>query len=229
MSKIYIPAKNAEEWKNLLSEPEKHWRTGFSAKSLAYCWQDKNDFPDSVTDVFSQYGKPFCDCKSLLIFPEHKVPLKGGNRPSQNDLWILAKSADDLVSITVEGKVNETFGETLGEWMPEDARSNKLERLDFLKETLGLDNLPGESIRYQLIHRTASSLIEAKRFNAEHALMLVHSFSQEDNHFNDYAEFVSLFNAKDKASVNGIVSGGIVDSVSLYLGWVRGEQEYLTR
>jgi hypothetical protein len=228
MSKIYVPVKTAEEWRSLLAEPEKHWETGCSAKSLAHCWQDKNDFPKSIEDVFSQYGRPFENCKSLLIFPEHKVPLDGGIRPSQNDVWILAKSAEELISITVEGKVNESFDKTIGEWMKTDGNTNKPERLDFLKETLGLDKID-DSIRYQLLYRTASALIEAERFNAKHALMLVHSFSQENNHFNDYVKFVSLFTAKDEINVNSIVSAGKVGNISLYFGWVKGEEEYLSR
>ncbi len=34
-------------------------------------------------------------------------------------------------------------------------------------------------VRYQLLHRTASVVIEAKRFHATTAVMIVHSFSPE--------------------------------------------------
>ena len=53
----------------------------------------------------------------LLAFPEYKVsipPYKG--RPSQNDIFVLAKSGSDLVTITVEGKVSEPFDLTVAEW-----------------------------------------------------------------------------------------------------------------
>ena len=45
---------------------------------------------------------------------------------------------------------------------------------------------PGDSIRYQLLHRAASAMVEARRFNAAHAMMLVHSFSPSDEWFDDY-------------------------------------------
>jgi hypothetical protein len=35
MSKIFIPANKPEDWKSLLAEPDKHWKTGYSAKTLA--------------------------------------------------------------------------------------------------------------------------------------------------------------------------------------------------
>jgi len=40
LSKIYIPTTKPEDWQSLLADPEKHWRKGYSAKALAYCWQE---------------------------------------------------------------------------------------------------------------------------------------------------------------------------------------------
>jgi len=46
----------------------------------------------------------------VLKIPEHKVELDTGNVPSQNDLFVLARTDSDLVTIVVEGKVREPFG-----------------------------------------------------------------------------------------------------------------------
>src|SRR3990172_2928628 len=104
MNKFYVPLKGPESWKKLLAEPDKHWKTGYSARSIAYCWEEAQGFPKSVTDVFksSSYGL-FHSVEFILGIPEHKVglPPKGGH-PSQNDLFILAKSKDELISIAVE-------------------------------------------------------------------------------------------------------------------------------
>ncbi|MFC1871381.1 DUF6946 family protein [Chloroflexota bacterium] len=35
MSKFFIPANTPEDWKHLLAKPDKHWKTGNSAKTLA--------------------------------------------------------------------------------------------------------------------------------------------------------------------------------------------------
>ena len=129
----------------------------------------------------------------LLAIPEYQVDLPGGKRPSQNDLFVLGRAKDGhLVSIMMEGKVAEPFGATLEIWL-KDASEGKKKRLKFLCDTLGLSCEPPSHTRYQLFHRTASAIIEAKRFNANYAMMIVHSFSPEHKCFADYQDFLSLF------------------------------------
>ena len=65
--------------------------------------------------------------------------------------------------------------------------------MSFICKALGLNHSPVDSIRYQLLHRTASAVVEARRFNAAHAMMLVHSFSPSDEWFDDYNQFLALF------------------------------------
>lgn len=225
MSNVYIPASSAEQWAQFLAEPEKHWRTGFSAKTLAYSWQEAKGFPSEVKSVFASSSQ-LADASLLLAIPEHQVPLPGGSRPSQTDVWVLARSGQELVSIAVEGKVSEPFGPTLEEWSA-DRSPGKNARLSFLCKELELpESLPG-TLRYQLLHRTASALIEAKRFCASQAVMLVHSFSQSHEWFNDFATFAELFGAEP--SVNGINHVGLRSGVNLHLAWVCGNAEYLAR
>ena len=168
MSKIYIPAVSADQWAQFLADPVKHWRKGYSARTLAYSWQEANGFPIEVQRFLATQ---FPDIELLLAFPEHQVPLLGGSRPSQNDIWVLARSAGNLISIAVEGKVSETFGPTVQEWRAE-ASSGKSERLNFLCGQLGIQSDVPDTLRYQLLHRTVSALIEATRFGAAHAVML---------------------------------------------------------
>lgn len=222
MSRIYIPTKSADEWAQFLAEPVKHWRTGYSARTLAYSWQEADGFPEEVRRVLST---KFSSPELLLAIPEHKVSLPGGSRASQNDIWVLARSDDELISIAVEGKVAEPFGPTIQEWNA-DPSPGKTERLAYLLDLLGLSSAPGQ-LRYQLLHRTASAIIEAKRFNAKHALMLVHSFSPTCEWFNDYAAFVSLMGAR--AIENEIVPIGSRSGVCLYLGWAQGNPDYLVK
>jgi len=225
INKIFIPAKKPDDWQQFLAEPEKQWKTGFSARSMAYCWQEANGIPNDVMSVLSQIPD-FRDIETLIVIPEHQVPLPGGTRPSQNDCWVLARTEKDLVSIAIEGKVSEPFGPSIGEWI-QDASDGKKERLSYLCNHLGLDeNLP-DNIRYQLIHRTASAVIEAKRFNARYAMMAVHSFSQTAEWLDDFKEFAALFDAK--ADINSIVSVGSKDCIDLYLAWVCGDPQYLER
>jgi hypothetical protein len=221
MNRIYVPATKLEDWQALLAEPEKHWRTGYSAKALARCWMEADGFPASVRETFASSGiKMLEDVEMLLAIPEHKVPLPGGGHPSQNDLFVLAKGGGDLIAIMVEGKVSEPFGPTVEEWL-EGASVGKKRRLEYLQETLGLSAPVPSTIRYQLLHRTASAIIEAKRFNAPNAMMLVHSFSRSNEWFEDYATFASLLGIKPTVGVVHLVKE--VHGTNLYLSWVTGD------
>jgi hypothetical protein len=223
MGRIFIPTQGADDWKRLLADPEKQWRKGFSAAELANRWETSDGFPDEVFRLFSQSGiSSFRNVELLLALPEYKVPLPGGKRPSQNDLFVLAKAGDGrLISITIEGKVSESFGPTLREWNVSKSAGKK-KRLQFLTGHLGLTGTPNLDIRYQLLHRTVSAVIEAARFNAPYAAMIVHSFSREDLCFEDYRQFLVLFEAC--AEKNKLVFLKQTQGINLYAGWARAEK-----
>jgi len=109
MNHIYIPTSSPEDWRHLLAEPEKQWRSGYSAKTLAECWEMSNGFPEELLDLFSRSTNPALNKLELLLaIPEYQVNLPGGRRPSQNDLFVLARASDgQMVTIMVEGKVAE--------------------------------------------------------------------------------------------------------------------------
>lgn len=215
---IYVPTQGATDWKQFLAEPEKQWKDGFSAKELAQSWEAAADFPVSVARVLRTADEPdLREMKTLLAIPEYKVHLTGGSRPSQNDLFVLARTETGLAVIMVEGKVSESFGPTLNDWLV-DASHGKLKRLDFLKQTLGLNQEVPGTIRYQLLHRTASAVLTAREFHAKYALMLVHSFSKEMAGFEDYAAFLQLYNVKAVAEKLQRVMGG---EVPVSCGWVK--------
>ena len=226
MAHILLPATSAEDWQKHLADPIKHWETGFSAKTLAYCWPEGGGFPGSVITVFKKAGQPFTKLEPLLILPEHKVPLPGGKAASQNDIWVLARTPKDLMSIAVEGKVNEPFADPVNDWLREGS-TGKEERLAFLVKTLGI-TLPRTSLlRYQLLHRTASAIIEAERFRAEHAMLLIHSFSPTHAWFEDFAAFVAVWGIaaeRDRMHSTQLPSGRY-----LHFAWVHGEERYLSK
>lgn len=227
VGKFFRVINNAEEWKFLLAKPDKHWKSGYSAKTLAYCWQEAGDFPSEVKRVFHKSGiDVFKDIEILVALPEYKTPLLGGRRASQSDILVLAKGNGQLVSITVEGKVAEPFGDIVSEWKVHD-KGGKEVRLMYLCELLALDALTVSHIRYQLLHRTASALIEAKRFNAPNALMLVHSFSLHNEGFEDYEQFLALFRVK--AKVDSLVFAGNINGIKLHCAWVKGNTKYLDK
>lgn len=225
MARIYLPAQSADDWKRLLADPELHWKTGYSARTLAHCWQQADGWPHSVATAFAAAG---LNLELLVGLPEHKVPLPGGSRPSQTDLFVLARdtNAATLTAIAVEGKVSETFGPLISEWRGENG-SGRGARLRHLCEVLGLAEGPAlGAIRYQLLHRTASAVIEAKRFDAPRAVMTVHSFSDEDAGLADYKTFAKLLGADD-AAVGVVSKAREINGIELWLGWITGEPRFL--
>jgi len=190
---------------------------------LAHCWEDANGFPPEVARILGQHPI-LANAEPIFIFPEWKVSLPGGSRPSQNDAWVLAKSGRDLISIAIEGKVDESFDRPLAEWQA-DASPGKDARLMFLAETLGLATpIPG-TIRYQLLHRAVSPILEAERLGAVHAVMLVHSFSATNMWFEDFAAFVGLFGVS--ATVDKLATVTTGSGMPLHLGWVHGDERFL--
>ncbi|MGD0166905.1 MAG: hypothetical protein ABSC51_06395 [Gaiellaceae bacterium] len=239
--KIFVAASSPECWKAGLAQPEKQWKTGKSAKTLASCWQAANDFPLSVRRVFEESSeKPLHDLEMLLAIPEWKVPLPGGRHASQNDVFVLARATNGLVVIMVEGKVDEPFDQPVQEWLRTERGNRKNEsdthqagvepsqgksdRLDYLCQLLGLSRSGVLDLRYQLLHRTASALIEAKRFTAPLALTLVHSFSPTALWLEDYKAFAAALGAQ--AEKDAITHVGTRNGIELYLGWCSGEQTW---
>jgi hypothetical protein len=224
MNRIFIPATKPEDWRPFLASPT-HWKKGHSAMSLACCWHEALGLPMSVSSVFRQsdYGL-FKNVELVAAFPEYKVSLPGGKAASQNDLFVLAKGNDQLISIMVEGKVSENFGMLVSEWLI-DASPGKIKRLAYLCSVLGLTVDSVQGIRYQLLHRAASAVIESGNFSSPNAMLLIHSFSPTDEWFDNYAQFAALF--RIKAKKNFVHLAGRIGDIDLYLAWIKGEEKYL--
>jgi hypothetical protein len=165
--------------------------------------------------------------------PGTQGAVKGGGHASQTDLFVLARTrSGDLVTIAVEGKVDEKFDELVRDWLAAPQRdgtpgptAGRKARLSYLCALLEIDEDKASELRYQLLHRTAAALIEADRFNARHALMLVHSFSRTSAWLDDYRAFARELGVE--AGADEIVRVGARGGVELSVGWVRGEAAFL--
>jgi hypothetical protein len=227
MSNNCIPIKRPKEWRKLLADPDKQWKPGYSAYEIAHSWLAVNGFPSEVKSLFSTSPCPALQKTVMLLgIPEHKVyiPPHPGHA-SQNDLFVLAKAGDgELISITIEGKVAESFGPTLAGWKKQFT-PGKTVRWEFLKEVLGLPKEPPSNVRYQLFHRMASAVVEARQFNAKYAVMIIQSFSPEQVGLVDFLDFVKLFGAETEAGQ--LVHLIDLSGISVYAGWAVGNPKSL--
>ena len=194
--------------------------TGYSARTLAHSWEAADGLPDEVRAALETVVTV---PRLLLALPEHKTALPGGRRESQSDVFAPIRSDEHLIAAAIEGKVDEAFGPTVAEWL-QDASPGKRTRLDAVCKLLGLSaDLDGD-VRYQLLHRTAAAVIEAERFAAGAAAMIVHSFSPNARWFTDYARFAALLGVQAEAGRAFPVR--LPTGKPLYLAWVSGDQRF---
>ncbi|MCB1417767.1 MAG: hypothetical protein KDJ74_01695 [Notoacmeibacter sp.] len=213
MSRILIPSKGVESWQSLLADPDKQWREGYSAMAVARSWEAAHGIPFEIASLFE------ADAELLLAIPEHKVILPGNGRASQCDVFALIRASDGNIAMTVEAKVNEPFGPTIGEWLGAGG-ANRVERLSGLCALLGLAAEPEPALRYQLFHRSAAAVIEARRFSVPHAAMVVQSFSAKNAWFEDFHVFCRLLGLELGPGTAETTT--LPDGMRLTLAWAIG-------
>ncbi len=214
--RLHVPLLKPEDVIPHLAKPDLHWKSGYSAQELAITWsQSSNDFPSAVRATLSTVPE-YAGAELVDGFFEREIELGSPGRNSQADLLVFAGLRQELGVIAIEGKVNEAFGELVKDWNTTPGKQVRLERL---VQTLGLDVADAGGIRYQLLHRTASAIYEAKRYRCRHAMMLVHSFSLSHRWFEDFAAFASLMS--QPVGIPGSVSiAKMCEGISLRLAWV---------
>jgi hypothetical protein len=152
-------------------------------------------------------------------FLERCIELGDGSTPSQTDVLAILRLPNEIAIMAVEGKVDESFGPLVSDWLREATPSSKkAARLVRLSQTLGIDVSDCETLRYQLLHRTASAVYEARRYHAKVAIMMVHSFDPLDKGFEDFAR-LSVTMGMAGAAATCLVGPVNREGVDLYLGW----------
>lgn len=215
---ILVPAMSLEDWKKRANDPDVQGTPGSPANALATRWHGLMRFPPEISSLF--FGSDATRGATLLLaIPEHHVPLAGGARASQTDLWLLARTPLGLLSVVVEGKVSESFGPSVGDCQAGETRGTR-ERWAALCGLLEIEPACDPSIRYQLLHRTATALLEARRFCARGAAVIVHSFSQSCEGFGDFQHFVRLMGGLIKAP-GTLVAVPPREGIELFFGWAQ--------
>src|SRR5438477_5709682 len=139
MNRICISTRGVGSWRDRLANPDRQWKRGFSAFETAVSWElaatSKSGIPKPIEKLFheSNYSEP------LLMFAvaEHKVDLPGGNAASQCDVWAVVSTSVGMLSLTVEAKASEAFGdEILEKWLvaggSQDSKGNREKRMEYV-------------------------------------------------------------------------------------------------
>jgi hypothetical protein len=178
--------------------------------------------PGPIAEVFR--GSIFGEAALLLAIAEHKVRLDGGQADSQCDVWALLDTASAGVSLSVEAKANESFGqgnEPLEQWLiagkSELSRQNRQTRWKHIGEhLLNAASDAYSMVPYQLLHRCAAAVIEARRFRLPTAAFIVQSFGAPSESFTAFSRFCQAVNLN---SERGQMQVATVGEIRLGIGW----------
>lgn len=198
-----------------LAAQKRHWRTGRSAWELAHSWMGADGFPPTVAKVLATHPG-LAGARLVEGHFEKTTEMPGRGRASQTDLLAICETPAGRLVIGVEGKVDETLGPLVREW--DDGTPNRQARLAGILRLLEIDRRDVEDLRYQLLHRTAAALLDARAQGAHRAIMLVHSFDPGHASFDDFARFVDVLGTPCP-SRGRLSDWRDTDGVSLCLGW----------
>ena len=225
MNRYLVELRTLGDWQSRLGDPEMHWKRGASAMELAVAWlgarRSARGLPKDVATILDAVPALSGGTVNLAI-PELRTSLPGGSRASQTDLWALLKSDERWVSLSVEGKATESFGEITADWLNTPKPNGRKDRLTYLCEQLGLNASDVLPLRYQLLHRTVAALLEAQAWRADVAVMLVQHFAPEGSattpSWEDFVRFAGSLGVTAVVGRLQEVSRSL--PVPLWIGWL---------
>jgi hypothetical protein len=194
-----------------------HWKQGRSAKSLAGSWFFAKSIPSSVGALLDQ-SERLSGAELLEAWLERETDLQDGRAtPSQTDLLALLAIGEKLAVLGIEAKVDESFGQYVQEWQ-QGGSKGKADRLAKLCALFGLDVASVGHLRYQLFHRTAAAILEAKRFRIDSAILIVQSFCPKSAGLADATAFYEAIGMPD-LEMGKLLGPRRFDGVDLWVGW----------
>src|SRR5688572_20577597 len=137
MAKIFVPSKGPNDWRQLLADPDVHWRPTKSAFESATAWQGARrtarGLPTPIASALDSHPST-ANAELVLALPELQVDLPGGGHASQNDVWALLRTEAQMISLCVEAKSGESFDRLVGEFLADaPSGSGKPQRLESLR------------------------------------------------------------------------------------------------
>jgi Domain of unknown function (DUF6946) len=161
----------------------KHWKKDRSAMELARSWTDAHG-PEAVRELLDRVtGTANFEAKRGIAEAQtHFDEFRG---PRNHDLLIVGEAAGGTTVVSIEGKVDESFGQTLEEYRAAARRriakkqpTNALDRMQGLTKAIGGWDAGADpkrmQLRYQLFSAVAGAVAAAVDEEADQAVFLVH-------------------------------------------------------
>jgi hypothetical protein len=218
---------------------DKHWKDGRSAKELAKAWfrNGSPQIPDELHQILTNHPST----KNFNIeygIPELETKLDNYKGKGRNhDLIIVGESNAIRTIISIEAKVDEEFGKVISKYIGESSKNEHSKvpnRIKGLSRAVFGDK-DTSTLRYQLLHSVAGTLIEAKNREAGQAILIIHEFVPETGKSNDARRnerdletFIRILtDEKEYIKVGKLIGpikvlGGekVPTDVPLYIGWI---------
>ena len=177
------PITNWEMW----TRPKKdyQWEPERSAMELAKSWfrQSSASAPKELLQLLYSSAR----LKGLRLIrgvPEHVTSLPERGEGRNHDLWLLGRTDQEQITICIEAKADEPFGnETVAEYRLSankrrgSGESTRVpERIDQLLALVPASDHQWDKIRYQLLTAICGTAIQAQRDGSTLAVFVVHEF-----------------------------------------------------
>ena len=226
-----------QEW----TRPKKsyQWKAGRSAMELARSWF-RNDHPSPPDELLSllHSSTRLNNIQIISGIPEQVTPLPERGEGRNHDLALIGKTDNEQVTVTIEAKADEPFGnDTILEYYTKAIRRRESgtptrvperikQLLDMVDPNVPVKESKWKDIRYQLLTALCGTILQAKIDGSDLAVLIIHEFQstetdkekQTKNH-HDLERFMGILSGKDIDLVScRLYDGFHVDSIDLMIG-----------
>jgi hypothetical protein len=179
-------------------------------------WQSSGAFPPEVAALLNTNDATE-GAALLLAIPQHETPLARGSHAAAADLCALGRTSHGLISIVVDA-ISGDKGSDAADDTSARGRTRSAAALCALLE---IDPQRETDVSARFIHRTAVALIEARRFFAVAAVVIVDSVTRTQDSFDDFRRFVALMGGRLRAPGH-LAPVAPREGIHLLFGWAQG-------
>ncbi len=242
------PIEKWEDWAR--PKREYQWKCGRSAMELAKAWfrDGRIAVPKELIELLAGHQRLSC-LEFISGIPEKVTPLPERGEGRNHDLWLLCRTPFEKVTVCIEAKVDEPFGNyTVAEYwsltVKRQQKGNRTKAPERIKKLLSLvgteiDDPTTSSwadIKYQLLTAICGTAIQAKADSSTLGVLVVYELQTNsterdklDKNMRAYELFLqTVFNDPEIVIESGRLYGPVtVDGVNCLIGkatWIAQQQ-----
>ena len=228
-----IPITHWQMWTR--PKKEYQWEPERSAMELAKAWfrQSETSPPEELSQLLHS-SERLMTLKFVRGIPERMTSLPERGEGRNHDLWLLGWTKQEQVTICIEAKADEPFGnETVAEYRrsankrrESGAATRVPERITKLLSLVPAGDSHWDNVRYQLLTAICGTAIQAQRDGSALAVFVVHEFHTRKTttdkisaNVKDFDAFMAAITGSQGSIVAGMLYGPVtVGGVNCLIG-----------